>query len=54
MLQLAAEGLTNGEIADRLFISVGTVKWHMNHILAKLNATSRSKAASRARELGLL
>jgi LuxR family maltose regulon positive regulatory protein len=54
VLQLAAGALTNREIADRLFISVGTVKWHMNHILAKLNVTSRSKAASRARELGLL
>lgn len=54
VLQLAAEALTNSEIADRLFISVGTVKWHMNHILAKLNVSSRSKAASRARDLGLL
>jgi len=54
VLQLAAEALTNREIADRLFISVGTVKWHMNHIIAKLNVTSRSKAASKARELGLL
>jgi len=54
VLRLAAEALTNREIADRLFISVGTVKWHMNHILAKLNVATRSKAASKARELGLL
>ncbi|UCF99409.1 MAG: tetratricopeptide repeat protein [Spirochaetaceae bacterium] len=54
VLKLAAEALANREIADRLFISVGTVKWHMNHILAKLNVPSRSKAVARAKELGLL
>ena len=54
ILELAAEALSNQEIADRLYISVGTVKWPMNHILSKLNATSRNKAVSRGRDLGLL
>jgi LuxR family transcriptional regulator, maltose regulon positive regulatory protein len=45
--QLVAEGLTNKEIADRLFISVSTAKVHVRHILRKMNARTRTEVAAR-------
>lgn len=39
--QLVAQGLSNAEIAERLFISLTTVKTHMKHILAKIDGTNR-------------
>lgn len=54
VLHLIARGASNQEIADRLVITVGTVKSHINHILAKLDARNRTEAVARARELGLL
>ncbi|MCL4302966.1 MAG: tetratricopeptide repeat protein [Anaerolineae bacterium] len=54
VLQLIANGLTNREIADRLFIVVGTVKAHNNRIYGKLGAANRVQALARARELDLL
>jgi len=54
VLRLLAQGLTNPEIASSLTISVGTVKNHVEHILAKLNVSDRTQAAVRAIELGLL
>ncbi|MFP4303074.1 MAG: LuxR C-terminal-related transcriptional regulator [Spirochaetaceae bacterium] len=54
VLRELARGLSNAEIAERLYISTGTVKWHINRILAKLDAQSRTQAAARARELGLV
>jgi LuxR family maltose regulon positive regulatory protein len=54
VLGLLAEGLSNQEIANRLFVSVGTVKTHVHHICSKLGVGSRTQAAARARELGLL
>jgi DNA-binding CsgD family transcriptional regulator len=53
VLRELAKGLSNAEIAETLYISTGTVKWHINRILAKLDAQSRTQAAARARELGL-
>lgn len=50
----AAAGLTNREIAHRLFITVGTVKRHINNIYGKLEARHRAEAVARARDLGLL
>jgi ATP/maltotriose-dependent transcriptional regulator MalT len=47
-------GLSNGEIAERLVVAVGTVKRHINNIFSKLNVTSRTQALARGRELGLL
>ena len=54
VLRLAAEGATNQEIAGKLFISVGTVKSHLNHIFAKLGARHRTEAISIAHKLGLI
>lgn len=46
VLDLAADGWTNGRIADRLFISEATVKSHVGHILRKLGVTNRVEAVS--------
>ena len=54
VLQLLTQGQTNREIAERLVVSVGTVKVHVEHILAKLGVSDRTQAAVRAVELGLL
>ncbi len=54
ILSLIAHGQSNQQIADTLFITVGTVKGHINHILSKLDVQSRTHALARARELGLL
>lgn len=54
VLQLLAEGLTNKGIAGALGISPHTVKFHVNGILNKLNAQSRTEAVVRATKLGLL
>lgn len=54
VLDLLAEGLTNVEIADRLFVSHRTVENHVAAVLMKLDAANRSAAVETARELGLL
>lgn len=54
VLELLAEGLSNKEIAERLVLTVGTVKWHTNQLYGKLAVQSRTQAVARARELGLL
>ena len=54
VLKLIAEGMSNPEIAEKLVLSVGTVKTHVKHIYGKLNVDDRVKAASKARELKLL
>jgi LuxR family maltose regulon positive regulatory protein len=54
ILYLVADGLTNQAIADQLFISLGTVKGHLNHILSKLDVHNRTEAVAHSRELGLL
>ena len=53
-LELLALGLSNKEIAQALFIAVGTVKNHLKNIYGKLSVHSRTQAVARARELGLL
>ncbi len=54
VLQLLAEGLPNKSIAQRLEISEHTVKFHVNAIMGKLNAQSRTEAVVRATQLGLI
>ena len=54
VLQLIAEGLTNPEIASRLFISLNTVKAHCRNIYGKLGVNNRTQATGRARALGIL
>jgi DNA-binding CsgD family transcriptional regulator len=51
VLALLASGRTNSEIARDLFVSVGTVKSHVNNIYRKLGARNRAEAIARAREL---
>jgi LuxR family maltose regulon positive regulatory protein len=53
VLGLVVDGLTNREISEKLFISVGTVKTHTHHIYGKLGVSSRPRAIARARELDL-
>jgi LuxR family maltose regulon positive regulatory protein len=54
VLGLIAEGLTNQEIATRLFLTLNTVKAHAHNIYGKLTVNNRTHAVARARELGLL
>jgi DNA-binding NarL/FixJ family response regulator len=54
VLRLVAEGKTNAEIAQSLFVSVGTVKVHVERIINKLGVSDRTQAAVRAVELGYL
>jgi len=54
VLRLVAEGMSNGEIAQRLIVSVGTVKSHVHSIINKIGVSSRTQAVARARKLALL
>lgn len=54
VLALLAEGLTNQQTADRLFVSLHTVKVHVRNLFAKLGASSRTAAVAKARSLGIL
>jgi LuxR family maltose regulon positive regulatory protein len=54
VLQLIAEGLSNREIAQELFLSISTVKVHTYNIYGKLGVHSRTQAVAKARALGIL
>jgi DNA-binding NarL/FixJ family response regulator len=52
-LDLVARGLTNAEIARRLFVSDKTVRNHVSNVFAKLHVAGRAEAVARARDAGL-
>ena len=54
VLELMAQGLSNQEIADKLFVSLNTVKTHSSNLFMKLDARRRTQAVRRAKESGLL
>nr|WP_221375358.1 response regulator transcription factor [Actinoplanes polyasparticus] len=54
VLILLAQGLSNAEIGQRLFVSEGTVKTHVYHVFAKLGCENRVQAAMLAQRTGLL
>jgi DNA-binding NarL/FixJ family response regulator len=54
VLRLVADGHTNREVGDQLFISEKTVSVHVSNAMAKLGALSRYEAAASAERLGLL
>ncbi|MBZ0274950.1 MAG: LuxR C-terminal-related transcriptional regulator, partial [Anaerolineae bacterium] len=51
---LVAQGMSNREIAESLFFSVGTVKWYINQIFGKLRVSNRTQMVARAREMSLI
>jgi LuxR family maltose regulon positive regulatory protein len=53
VLRLMAAGASNAAIATGLGMSLGTAKWHVGHVLAKLDAANRTQALVRAQQLGL-
>lgn len=54
VLVLMADGLSNQEIADKLFISIHTVKTHSSNLFSKLHAKRRTQAIQKAKEIGLI
>ena len=54
VLQGMAQGLSNQEIADKLFLSVNTVKTHTSNLFVKLDARRRTQAIQKAKALGLI
>ncbi len=54
ILALIATGMPNQQVADTLFITVGTTKWHLKEIFSRLQVRNRTEAVARARELNLL
>jgi DNA-binding NarL/FixJ family response regulator len=54
VLALVAQGLSNPAIATRLFVGEATVKTHLVHVFEKLGVSDRTRAVTRAMELGLL
>jgi ATP/maltotriose-dependent transcriptional regulator MalT len=54
VLRLVALGRSNRQVADELFVTVGTVKSHVHAISGKLGAANRTEAVARGRDLGLL
>ncbi|NJO90741.1 MAG: response regulator transcription factor [Chloroflexia bacterium] len=54
VLQLISEGLSNQEIADKLFISLPTVKTHSSNLFEKLDVQRRTQAINKAKDLKLI
>jgi DNA-binding CsgD family transcriptional regulator len=54
VLQLMATGLSNQEIADKLFVSLNTIKTHSSNLFLKLEVSRRTQAVQRGKELRLI
>jgi LuxR family transcriptional regulator, maltose regulon positive regulatory protein len=54
ILRRLESGLSNKEIAESIFVTEGTLKWHLHNAYSKLNVRHRSAAVARARTLGIL
>jgi LuxR family maltose regulon positive regulatory protein len=54
ILKRLESGLSNKEIAEAIFVSEGTLKWHLHNVYNKLNVKNRSGAMARARTLGIV
>lgn len=54
VLQLMAQGLSNQEIADKLFVSLNTIKTHTSNLFVKLEASRRTEAVRKAKEMSLI
>ena len=54
VLELIARGLSNQEIADKLFVSLNTVKTHVSNLFLKLEVSRRTQAIQKAKELQLI
>jgi LuxR family maltose regulon positive regulatory protein len=54
ILKRLETGLSNKEIAEAIFVSEGTLKWHLHNVYSKLNVKNRGRAMARARALGIL
>ena len=54
ILILVAKGLTNKKIAEKLYITAGTTKWHLSNVYSKLAVNKRTQAVAKAKKLGLL
>ncbi len=54
ILELTAKGLSNQEIADKLFLSLNTIKTHLSNMFLKLGVQRRTQALEKARRLGLI
>lgn len=54
ILRYMGQGLSNMEIAKKLYISEGTVKWHTNHIYKKLRVKNRAQAVLKAKEIEMV
>jgi len=54
ILILVAKGLTNKKIAEKLYITAGTTKWHLSNVYSKLSVNKRTKAVAIAKKLGLI
>ncbi|MFN0033211.1 MAG: LuxR C-terminal-related transcriptional regulator [Flavobacteriales bacterium] len=54
VLQLMSEGLSNQEIADKLFVSLNTVKTHSSNLYLKMNVRRRTQAIAEAKNMGII
>lgn len=54
VLQLMAEGLSNQEIAGRLYVSLNTVKTHSSNLFEKMDVSRRTQAVDKAKKLGII